>query len=153
MTSVVTREVLIVGPRFLNKLKPTFNVALIACKEETSLLESLLDRDDFPAALDEFFEQLQRNVITSERGESPSDAAVFAWAAVSPKVAVRANREEKKRIDLLERAAGGHPMGEFIYLAYLGFLLRRRRAPESAKSFSLFAVITKELLLRSRKGR
>ena len=118
---------------------------------ETSLLHDLLAREDFAPALDELFDVLSRNVVTSERGQSPSDAAVFAWAAVSPKVAARANREEQRRIALLQRLAGDKVVGEFIYLAYLGFLLRRRRVPEAAKSFPIFAKVARELLLRRRK--
>ena len=115
---------------------------------ETSLLDDLVAHPD---SLDPFFDALARNVASSERGESPSDAAVFAWAAVSPKVAARANREERKRIELLQQLVGDDVLGEFLYLAYLGFLLRRRRVPEAAERFPLFIKVFRELLLAARK--
>jgi AcrR family transcriptional regulator len=126
---------------------------LLEWEAETSLLRDLLARGDFRAGLRDFFDELQRRVISSEKGDSPSDAAIFAWAAVSPKVALRANREEKKRIALLVEAVGDPGLAEYIYLAYLGFLVRRRRVPEAAKTFSRMAALSSELMLRNRKGR
>jgi hypothetical protein len=38
-------------------------------------------------------------VPLGEEGILPSDAAMFTWASVSPEVARRANRAERKRID------------------------------------------------------
>jgi AcrR family transcriptional regulator len=120
---------------------------------ETSLLRALLARADFRAGLRDFLDELQRRVASSEKGDSPSDAAIFAWAAVSPKVALRANREEKKRIALLVQLVGDAGLAEYIYLAYLGFLVRRRRVPEAAGTFSRIAELSSELMLRKRKGR
>ena len=120
---------------------------------ETTLVRDLLARSDLRAGLHDFFEELERRVISSEKGLTPSDAAIFAWAAVEPEVALRANREEKKRIALLVKLVGDEDLGEYIYLAYLGFLVRRRRVPEAAKKFSRVAAISTELMLRKRKGR
>src|SRR5436309_819503 len=61
-------------------------------EEETGLLTDALQRanprDELPAIITE----LTRRNLASERGESPSDAAIFAWAANDPDVARRANR-------------------------------------------------------------
>lgn len=118
-------------------------------EEEKSFLFDLLGRQDRRQALNDFFRELQRRVGMSERGEWPSDAAIYAWAAVSSKVAKRANREEEARIKLLKRLFRQDEVGEYIYMAYLGFLLRRRRVPKSAKNFPILASITATLLLNS----
>ena len=68
-------------------------------------------------------------------------------------MALRANREEKKRIALLVQLVGDAGLAEYIYLAYLGFLVRRRRVPEAARTFARMAELSSELMLRKRKGR
>ena len=54
-------------------------------------------------------------------------------------MARRANKEEETRIRLLKKLLGRSDLGEFFYMAYLGFLLRRRRVPEAAKNFPILA--------------
>src|SRR5205807_2697550 len=53
------------------------------------------------AGLRPLLERVALRARQSERGEVPSDAAIFTWASVSPKVARRVNRAEQARIDLL----------------------------------------------------
>jgi AcrR family transcriptional regulator len=122
-------------------------------EEEKSLLFDLLGKQNMRHALAGFFRELQRRVRISERGEWPSDAAIFAWAAVSPKVARRANKEEKARVRLLKKLFRQDEVAEYVYMAYLGFLLRRRRVPEAAKTFPTWAKITTKLLLNSPRAR
>ena len=124
-------------------------------EEKKSLLFELLRQGDFGESLDRLFAELQRRVLLSERGEWPSDAAIFAWASVSPQVARRANREERKRIALLTRWTGRPELAEYFYMAYLGFLRRRRRVPEAARNFPVLARVTRELFLptRGREGK
>jgi AcrR family transcriptional regulator len=121
-------------------------------EEEKSILDSSIGKGSLQAGLNELFDVLRRTTVASERGESPSDAAIFAWATHSPAVARRVNQEEQARIDLLARLVGDRERAEFIYLAYLGFLLRRRRKPETAKSFETLARLTMEFLV-PRPGR
>jgi len=124
-------------------------------EEEKNLLFDLLGQPDLHRGLVDFFQELKRRVIVSERGEWPSDAAIFAWASVSAKVARRANKEEEARIRLLKRLFRHDEIAEYVYMAYLGFLLRRRRVPETAKSFPILANVTKLLLnsVRVRKAK
>ena len=121
-------------------------------EEKGVLLDLLAERYSYQALAD-FFTELERRVVLSERGEWPSDAAIFAWAAVSPKVARRANKEEETRIRLLKKLFGQSELGDFFYMAYLGFLLRRRRVPEAAKKFSILAKISKALMQHWPRGR
>jgi AcrR family transcriptional regulator len=121
-------------------------------EQEKSLLFDLLGKRNMRQALADFFRELQRRVRISERGEWPSDAAIFAWAAVSPKVARRANKEEKARVRLLKKLFHQDEVAEYVYMAYLGFLLRRRRVPEAAKTFPAWSKITTELLLNSSRA-
>jgi AcrR family transcriptional regulator len=118
-------------------------------EEEKNLLFDLLGQKDKHQGLTDFFRELDRRVRISERGEWPSDAAIFAWAAVSSSVAKRANKEEKIRIRLLKKLFGEDEVAEYVYMAYLGFLLRRRRVPEAAKNFRIWTKTTRTLLLNS----
>jgi AcrR family transcriptional regulator len=118
-------------------------------EEERSLISDLLGELDIAAALAKLFVELERRVRVSEQGESPSDAAIFAWAAVSPEVAARVNKEEKVRIRLLKKVFRRSEAAEYVYMAYLGFLLRRRRIPEAVKNFPVLAKLSTALLLGS----
>jgi AcrR family transcriptional regulator len=118
-------------------------------EEERSMVSDLLGQRDMRAALAKLFAELGHRVRASERGELPSDAAIFAWAAVSPKVAMRVNNEEKARIRLLKKVFRQNEAAEYVYMAYLGFLLRRRRVPEAAKNFPILAKLSTALLLNS----
>ena len=116
-------------------------------EEEKELLQEALEQRDLRRALASFFTELSRRVVLSERGEWPSDAAVFAWASVSPKIAGRANREERKRIRLMKRWTSRPELAEYVYMAYLGFLLWRRRVPAAARNFRTLSEVSTRLLL------
>jgi len=120
-------------------------------EQEKISLFHLLQEPDFGKALDAFYRELGRRVRISERGEWPSDAAIFAWASVSPKVAKRANREESARLRLLKQWIGNDEIAEYTYMAYLGFLLRRRRSPSSARNFPILAAVGKRLVIASKR--
>jgi AcrR family transcriptional regulator len=83
----------------------------------------------------------------SEEGDVPSDAAIFAWATVSPEVARRVNRAEEERIKLLTRISGQPDRIELFYLAWLGFVARGQRVPKSRKRFPKIARMMLKLLL------
>jgi AcrR family transcriptional regulator len=124
-------------------------VLLREWEEERSLISELFGERGKRAGLAKLFVELGRRVRASERGESPSDAAIFAWAAVSPGVATRVNKEEKVRIRLLKNIFRRNEAAEYVYMAYLGFLLRRRRIPEAVKNFPVLAKLSTALLLGS----
>jgi AcrR family transcriptional regulator len=117
-------------------------------EQESSLLDEAIARGDLGEALAHLFGELRRRVVLSERGESPSDAAVFAWAAVSPEVGRRVEQEERKRIRLLKQLTAQPELAQYFYWAYLGFLLHRRRVPEAAKQFPILAEVSTTLLLQ-----
>ena len=78
---------------------------------------------------------IQRRVKLSDEGKAPSDAAIFSWAAVDPKVASRVNKAEERRIRLLKRFLGVRDRIELFYLLWLGFVARGQRVPKSRKRF------------------
>jgi len=92
----------------------------------------------------------------SEAGDVPSDAAIFAWAAVSADVARRVNRAEAKRLRLLtrfiERSGARTDQMEFIYLAWVGFVARGQRLPASRKKFPQIGRVILDLLLNPEFG-
>lgn len=94
-----------------------------------------------PAAVHELTAFLAPRVAASERGEMPSDAAIFAWAAADEAVAARVNRAEEERVVFIRRVVGDDDVGEFVYLAYLGFVMRRRRSPAAASYFSALCAL------------
>src|SRR4051812_19567709 len=128
--------------------------------DRTALLEALLDeweaeRDLAAAetssfhsvdALRELIAFIAPRVSEGIEGELPSDAAMFAWAAVDPSIARRVNAAESHRIALIQRVVGDKDLGEFLYLAYLGFLMRRRRVPSSSRFFPTLAKLAERLL-------
>jgi AcrR family transcriptional regulator len=88
---------------------------------------------------------LQPRVIASERGEVPSDASIFAWAATDREVARRVNAAEAERISFYQQLVGDDGLGELLYLAYLGFIMRRRRVRSSAAFFPTLARLSDEI--------
>jgi AcrR family transcriptional regulator len=90
---------------------------------------------DIYAALQWLLTETGRRVIASERGDAPSDAAIFAWATVAPAIARRVARVEAQRLAFLARVTGSAEHGELWYLCYVGFLDRRRRVPEMSQRF------------------
>lgn len=116
-------------------------------EEETSTIAAeALSRRTPREALTVIMAELQERVVLSERGEAPSDAAIFAWASVSPKVGKRVNKVEQQRIAVLTRLTSLPDRSELAYLALIGFLMRRRRVPEATESFPLFASMLLDFL-------
>lgn len=89
----------------------------------------------------------------SEKGIVPSDAAMFTWASISPEVARRVNREEKKRIRILQRMIGNPDRTELLYLIWLGFVARGQRVPGSRKRFPRLARSILDLFLPEKSSR
>jgi len=86
-----------------------------------------------------------QRVPLGEQGILPSDAAIFTWAAVSPEVARRVNRAERKRIKLLMDIIGDSGRVELLYLVWLGFVARGQRVPSSRQRFPQIARMVQEL--------
>jgi AcrR family transcriptional regulator len=128
-------------------------------KDRQELLELLLREweDEFPEMISQVrgrrgrdaFEFLLRLVVQQaplgENGMRPSDAAMYTWASVSPVVARRVNRTEKKRLDLLKQIIGDANLTEVLYLVWLGFVARGQRLPQSRKRFPQIARTILEL--------
>jgi AcrR family transcriptional regulator len=98
------------------------------------------------AALASLMQSLVERARLSEEGKVPSDAAIFAWASVSPAVARRVNRAEEERIKLLARLVRSRRRVEVLYLAWLGFVARGQRAPAFRKRFPAIARTMLDLL-------
>ena len=121
-------------------------------EDETDILEqAILDRSD--GAVDAFFRELRRRTLESERGESSSDAAIFAWASTDPAVAKRVNASEKERMRLTRKLIGNADLGDLLYYAYQGFLLRRRRVPAAAGDFAVLERMARPLMRRARSSK
>jgi len=87
----------------------------------------------------------------SEEGKDPSDAAIFAWASVNPRVAHRVNKADEERFRLLVRL-GRRDQMELFYLVWLGFVARGQRVPESRKRFPEIARTTLRLFRTPPRG-
>src|ERR1041385_1769980 len=105
-------------------------------EEETALLTDALRQANPRGELAAIIEELDRRNRSSERGDSPSDAAIFAWAASDPAVAKRVNRAEAERMELFRKLTGKKALADLFFYAYHGFLLRRRRVPSAAGDFA-----------------
>ena len=117
-------------------------------EEETfTLLGNALAGSSLGLAVTSLLDEVQRRVRLSERGECPSDAAMFAWASMSPSVAARVNRVEQQRIELLTELSGQPDRAELFYYAYLGFIMRRSRVPAVTETFPLLAAMLSEILV------
>lgn len=127
-------------------------------KDRAALLEALLkeweDEADLligaigaagPLGVDKLMTQVRENVFASERGDAPSDAAIFAWAAVEPGITDRVNAAEQERIALLAALLGNQAKAEIAYMAYLGYILRRRHGPNPAEAFLLVSDLFRTL--------
>jgi AcrR family transcriptional regulator len=86
-----------------------------------------------------FIEVVVERARLSELGDAPSDAAMFAWASVSPKVARRVNRAERTRVALLMQIVARPERVEILYLAWLGFVARGQRVPGLRRQFPKLA--------------
>ena len=116
-------------------------------EEETAILaaEALANRNP-ELGLRGLLETVKKTVVLSERGEAPSDAALFAWASMSAEVARRVNQVELKRLQFFTQLTGQPDRAELAYYAYLGFITRRRRVPAAAAGFPLLAEMLFDLL-------
>jgi len=121
---------------------------------ETELEELLteLGPETGEAGLRVLLDRVAARVRRSERGEVPSDAAIFTWASVSPKVARRVNRAEQARIDLLARWSGNPELAELLYLIWLGFVTRGQRVPGLRRRFPEIAEAMIRLLAAQDAG-
>ena len=113
---------------------------------EAAILLEAMGESDLQATLPAMFAEFHRRAIASERGEWPSDAAMFAWASVDPVVAKRVNRHEAQRIDWLRQLTRRDEMSMLCYYAYEGLLARRRRVPSAMEDFPMIASAAMELL-------
>jgi AcrR family transcriptional regulator len=91
------------------------------------------------AALERLLQVLEERVRLSEKGMGPSDAAIFTWASVAPRVARRVNRAEQDRMWLVRKLMSDSGRAELVYLTWLGFVARGLRVPESRKRFPQIA--------------
>jgi AcrR family transcriptional regulator len=94
-----------------------------------------------------------KRVPLGEEGSLPSDAAMFTWASVSPVVARRVNRAERKRIELLKQVVGDSERTELLYLVWLGFVARGQRVPGSRRQFPQIAHALADIFPPRRRGR
>ena len=122
-------------------------------EEETRLLTDALMSADPRGALPAVIDELGRRNQTSERGESPSDAAIFAWAALDPRVAKRVNRAEGERMLLFRKLTGKGDVADLFYYAYHGYLLRRRRVRGAAGDFARLARLALRVFARRARAR
>ena len=97
---------------------------------------------------------LAERARVSEAGGSPSDAAIFSWAAASPEVRRRVNRVEEQRVKLLKKMIPDGARAELFYLIWLGFVSRGQRLPESRLRFLDVARMALRVLLPAKpRGR
>lgn len=123
---------------------------------EDELLQDIIPRlkgRQGPDALPFLLQLMVKRVPLGEKGILPSDAAMFTWASVSPKVARRVNRAERKRIDLLKKLIGDSGRTELLYLMWLGFVARGQRVPSSRKQFPQIARAMLKLSPPGSRGR
>ena len=104
------------------------------------------------AALKLLLDLLVERVPLGEQGILPSDAAMYTWASVSPKVARRVNQTERRRLKLLKRIIGDSERTELLYLVWLGFVARGQRVPRSRTQFPQIARAMLRLLLPRNAG-
>lgn len=127
--------------------KEILEALLSEWEEETATLTAVaLANADAEQGLRELLDTVKEAVVLSERGEAPSDAAMFAWASMSTDVARRVNQVERKRLQFFTQLTGRPDRAELAYYAYLGFITRRRRVPAAAAGFPLLAEMLFDLL-------
>jgi AcrR family transcriptional regulator len=133
-------------------------------KDRGALLEALLDEwetepltvfanlddADRPGALEQLLAELRRRTLASERGDEPSDAAIFAWAAIDKSIASRVRKGEQLRINLFAELTGQPDLALLFYYAYHGFLLRRRRVPKASADFELLVRMARMMFTAER---
>lgn len=115
-------------------------------EEETDVFLENLGELDPHRALEKILEIVKQRTLASEKGESPSDVAIFTWAQLDPEVAKRVNKSEEERMGLLRNFAERQEIADLFYYAYQGLLFRRRRIPKAVKDFDMLAEIAMELM-------
>lgn len=129
---------------------------ILLCEWEEELFNDIIPRLNGRRgheALQLLLQLLVKRVPLSEQGILPSDAAMYTWAAVSPEIASRVNRAEKRRIELLKSVIGDSETVDFLYLVWLGFVARGQRAPASRKQFPKIARMMLDLFSSGRRPR
>jgi len=126
---------------------------LVEWEEERSIALADLPLVGGRVAVRALMHFLKPRVAASERGEIPSDAAIFAWAATDPAIARRVNAAEAERVAFMQELVGDADLGEFLYLAYLGFAMRRRRVPSAASFFPTLALLAENVAGDARRPR
>jgi AcrR family transcriptional regulator len=106
-----------------------------------------------PKALASLLQLAVAQAPLGEKGIVPSDAAMFTWASISPEIASRVNREEKKRIRILQGIIGDSDRTELLYLIWLGFVAKGQRLPDSRKRFPRLARTILDLFLPAKSSR
>ena len=119
-------------------------------EEETDVLIENLGELDAQRALEKIFEVVKGRTFDSEKGDSPSDVAIFGWASIDPDVAKRVNRSEEERMGLFRNFGNDPEMADLFYYAYQGLLFRRRRVPKAVKDFDMIAQKAIELLVEKK---
>lgn len=123
-------------------------------EEEAQILTDALKSANPIGALPAIVEELGRRNLSSERGDSPSDAAIFAWAALDAHVAKRTQRSEQQRMQLFRKLTGKRDLADLFYYAYHGYLLRRRRVPSAVGDWAgLSRLVLKVFTPKARKRR
>lgn len=120
---------------------------LVEWERELADIIPTLGRGSKRERLVRFLDIIVERARLSESGDVPSDAAIFTWAAVSPAVARRVNRAERRRIALLRQLIGRQDLVELVYLGWLGFVARGQRVPASRAAFPRIARTMVEVLL------
>jgi CubicO group peptidase (beta-lactamase class C family) len=120
-------------------------------EDETDVLLENLGELDPHRAFEKILQEVKRRTLASEKGEWPSDVAIFTWAQFDPEVAKRVNKGEDERMGLLRNFAERTEMADFFYYAYQGLLFRRRRVPKAVKDFDMLAAIALELIPAKKK--
>ncbi|TMQ71867.1 MAG: TetR family transcriptional regulator [Candidatus Eisenbacteria bacterium] len=115
-------------------------------EEEAQILTDALKTASPIGALPAIVQDLGRRNLSSERGESPSDAAIFSWAALDSHVAKRTERAERRRMQLFRKLIGKRDLADLFYYAYHGFLLRRRRVPSAAGDWAALSRMALKVL-------
>jgi AcrR family transcriptional regulator len=111
---------------------------LVEWENEAAEIPPRLGRGTARQRFQALLRQVEQRARLSEEGKTPSDAAIFAWASVDPRVARRVNKAEEERFRLLARLGRRNQM-ELFYLVWLGFVARGQRLPESRKRFPAIA--------------
>lgn len=122
-------------------------------EEELTVALRELPRTRGAEGVREIMHFIRPRVVASERGEAPSDAAIFAWASGDPRVARRVQVAEERRIAFFQELVEDPELGEFLYLAYLGFVTRRRRVPAASAFFASLAQLSEQIVERMQDRR